>query len=75
MINKEIVKIFRDTVDLLDIGGDKALFYKVKAYKKSIDILENLKNDISEIYEKDGLKGIRALGIGEKNAKNRNSEK
>ncbi|MCX6721659.1 MAG: hypothetical protein NTY04_00480, partial [Candidatus Staskawiczbacteria bacterium] len=32
-------------------------------------ILDNLKVDISDVYKEGGLKGIMALGIGEKNAK------
>lgn len=69
MINQEIAKIFQEMIKLLEIKGDKALGYKIRAYKKAIGILDNLKSDISEIHEEKGLKGIRELGIGEKNAK------
>ncbi len=69
MANKEISKIFQETIRLLEIKGDKALSYKIRAYKNAIHILDNLKIDISDIYKNKGLKGIRELGIGEKNAK------
>ena len=69
MINQEIAKIFEETIKLLEIKGDKALFYKIRAYKKAIQVLNNLKTDISDIYNEKGLKGITELGIGEKNAK------
>lgn len=69
MINTEISKIFKETIQLLEIKGDKALNYKIRAYQNAINILNNLKTDIGDIYKEDGLKGIRALGIGEKNAK------
>ena len=69
MANKEIVKIFKEIIQLLEIKGDKALSYKLKAYKNAINILDNLKIDVSEIYKEKGLKGIRELGIGEKNTK------
>ena len=69
MANKEIVKIFKEIIQLLEIKGDKALGYKLKAYKNAISILDNLKIDVSEIYKEKGLKGIRELGIGEKNTK------
>jgi len=69
MANKEISQIFGETIKLLEIKGDKALSYKIRAYKKAINILDNLKVDISEIYNGKGIKGIQELGIGEKNAK------
>jgi hypothetical protein len=68
-MNKEISQIFEETTKLLEIKGDKALSYKIRAYKNAINILNNLKIDISDIYKEKGLKGIRELGIGEKNAK------
>ena len=68
-MNKEIIEIFTKTIQLLEIKGDKALTFKINAYKKAIYILNNLKNEINEIYKEKGIKGIRDLGIGEKNAK------
>ncbi|MDP3882629.1 MAG: hypothetical protein Q8Q48_01075 [Candidatus Staskawiczbacteria bacterium] len=67
--NKTIAKIFREMAGLLEIKGDKALMFKLNAYKKAINILDNLKIDVSEIYKEKGIKGIKELGIGEKNAK------
>jgi len=83
-MNKEISQIFKEIIKLLEIKGDKALSYKIKAYKNAINILDNLKFDISDIYygkvpkpaeggpgsrPQSGLARIRELGIGEKNAK------
>ena len=79
-MNKEIADIFRETIKLLEIKGDKALSYKIRAYRNAINILDNLKVDIGEIYKeaasaeatagrRKGLKAIMDLGIGEKNAK------
>jgi len=68
-MNKEISQIFKETIQLLEIKGDKALSYKIRAYKNAINILDNLKFDIGDIYNEKGIKGIRELGIGEKNAK------
>jgi hypothetical protein len=69
MANQEISKIFREITELLELKGDKALMFKLNAYKKAINILDNLKIDIADIYKEKGLKGIKELGIGEKNAK------
>lgn len=69
MANKEIAHIFEDIIKLLEIKGDKALNYKLRAYRNAINILNSLKIDIGDIYKEKGLKGIRELGIGEKNAK------
>lgn len=49
------------------IKGDSS--FRINAYRKSARILDNLKIDISEIYKEKGFKGIREIGIGEKNAK------
>jgi hypothetical protein len=69
MINQKISSIFKEIMQLLEIKGDKALSYKIKAYKNAINVLDNLKTDISEIYKGKGVKGIKDLGIGEKNAR------
>jgi hypothetical protein len=78
-MNKEIIDIFTETIKLLEIKGDKALVFKINAYRKAINILNNLsapggpasggKKDISDIYKESGIAGIKELGIGEKNAK------
>ena len=68
-MNKEISDIFAEIIKLLEIKGDKALSFKINAYKRAIYILGNLKIDISEIYKENGLKGIMSLGFGERNAK------
>lgn len=69
-VNKEIVDIFTQTIELLEILETKQeTAYKIRAYKKAIHILESLKTDISQIYKEKGLKGIKELGIGEKNTK------
>ncbi len=67
MMNKEIADIFNDMAILLEIKGDSA--FRINAYRKSARILASLPQDISSIYQEKGLKGIRDIGIGEKNAK------
>jgi DNA polymerase/3'-5' exonuclease PolX len=69
MVNKEISEIFGEIIKLLELRGDKALNFKIKAYKKAIGILDGLQIDVSDIYAEKGLKGITELGIGDKNAK------
>jgi len=70
MINKEVAIIFNETIELLQMMKTKAeTAFKIQAYRKAINILNNLKTDISEVYKEKGLAGIRGLGIGEKNAK------
>ena len=68
--NKNIIKIFEETIELLQIMKTKSeTVFKISAYRKAINILSNLKNDISEVYKEKGLSGIKEIGIGEKNAK------
>ncbi len=68
-MNKEISEIFGEMIKLLELRGDKALNFKIKAYRKAIGILDGLQVDVSVIYTEKGLKGITELGIGDKNAK------
>jgi len=61
-INKKLAKIFYQIGELLDIEG---VAFKPKTYKKAAQILNNLKEDVSEIYKKEGLKGLLKIpGIG-----------
>jgi len=66
-MNKEIAKIFKEIAGLLEIKGDSA--FRINAYRKSARILESLPTDVSLIYKEKGIKGIKELGIGDKNAK------
>lgn len=67
MINKKIAQILYEIGELLDIQG---VAYKPKAYRKAAKALENLKENISQIYEKEGIKGIKKVpGVGESIAK------
>ncbi|MBX4201046.1 hypothetical protein KW786_02870 [Candidatus Parcubacteria bacterium] len=66
-MNKELAHIFSETARLLEIKGESS--FRINAYRKSAYILQNLQEDVSKIYEEKGLKGIREIGIGEKNTK------
>ena len=62
MINKKIAKILYKIGELLDIQG---VAYKPKSYRKAARTLEELKEDISQIYKKEGTKGVEKIpGIG-----------
>ena len=67
MINKEIAKILYKVEELLNIKG---VAFKPQAYHKAAHVLENLKQDISEIYKEKGRKGLEEIqGIGKSIAK------
>ncbi len=67
MINKKVAQILYEIGELLDIQG---VAYKPKAYKKAAKALDDLKENISQIYKKQGIKGIKKVpGIGESIAK------
>ncbi|XOB42327.1 MAG: hypothetical protein ACKKMP_03140 [Candidatus Nealsonbacteria bacterium] len=67
MINKKIAQILYEIGELLDIQG---VAYKPKAYRKAAKALEDLKENIAQIYKKEGVKGIKKIpGIGESIAK------
>lgn len=62
MTNQKISKILYEIGDLLDIKG---VAFKPRAYKKAAKSLEDFKEDVSEVYKKSGIKGIKEIpGIG-----------
>lgn len=68
MKNQEIAKIFREIKELLDIKGDS--LFRIKAYEKAAKSIEDLKEDVDEIYKQKGIKGLREIkGIGLESAK------
>jgi DNA polymerase (family 10) len=63
MRNQEVTKIFYEIAEFLD--ADKVSF-KSYAYRRAAASLENLGEDIFNIYKKDGIKGLKEIdGIGE----------
>jgi DNA polymerase (family X) len=62
MKNNEIAKIFREISYLIQIAEkDPNTVYKVRAYDKAADVIENLSMSIEEIYLKDGIRGLRKI--------------
>lgn len=67
MTNQKIVQILYEIEKLLKIKG---VAFKPGAYRKAALSLENLEEDISIIYKKDGIKGFKKIqGIGQSIAK------
>jgi len=61
-MNKEIAKILNEIAELLNI---KETSFRAGAYKKAGFALDNLKENISEIYKEQGVKGLENIqGIG-----------
>jgi DNA polymerase (family 10) len=62
MKNNEIVKIFREISYLVQIAEeDLNTIYKVRAYEKAADIIENMSMSIEEIYLNDGIEGLKHI--------------
>ncbi len=67
MINQKISKILFEIKELLEIKGTA---FKPRAYEKAASSLETLKEDISIIYNKEGIKGLEKIpNIGKSIAK------
>ena len=58
MKNKKLAKILYEIEGLLRIKG---VAFKPNAYKKVALVLENLQEDVKEIYQKQGIKGIEKI--------------
>lgn len=62
MTNQKIAKILYEIKELLEIKG---VSFKPKAYQKAALALQNLKEDVSLLYKKGGLKQLEKIpGIG-----------
>jgi hypothetical protein len=63
MDNKEIAEELNKIARLLEIKGDKP--FRIRAYRKAAGVLVAFPQDITQIYEKDGIRGIVTIpGIG-----------
>jgi len=62
MKNQEIAQILFEIGDLLDL---QEVPFKPEAYKKAAIAIDLLEDDISSIYEKEGIKGLEKIkGVG-----------
>jgi DNA polymerase (family X) len=62
MKNVEIVRIFHEIAYLIQIAeNDPNTVYKVRAYEKAADVIENLTVGLEEIYLKNGVQGLRKI--------------
>ena len=64
MKNQELIKIFYNIADILEI---KNVEWKPLAYRKAARSIEVLGEDVEEIYNKYGIKGLKEIsGVGER---------
>ena len=62
MNNIEIARIFREISYLIQIAeNDPNTIYKVRAYEKAADVIENLSLGLEEIYLKNGIQGLKKI--------------
>src|SRR5690242_13222604 len=64
MENKEIVRIFSETADLMEIAGDDP--FRVRSYRNAAQAIENLTENVEEIYKdpERKLTDIPSIGKG-----------
>ncbi|MBM4287711.1 MAG: DNA polymerase/3'-5' exonuclease PolX [Deltaproteobacteria bacterium] len=63
MKNRELAKIFNELAEYLEMDGVR---FKPYAYQKAALTLENLKDNVEDIYNHGGLKALKAIpGVGE----------
>ena len=62
MKNVDIVRIFREIAYLIQlIEDDPNTIYKVRAYEKAADVIENLSIGLEDTYLKNGIQGLRNI--------------
>ncbi|MFH1276324.1 MAG: DNA polymerase/3'-5' exonuclease PolX [Candidatus Woesearchaeota archaeon] len=63
MKNELIIKILHNIAEILELQGVE---WKPQAYQKVARMIEGLTEDLEDIYQKEGLKGLKELpGVGE----------
>jgi len=63
MKNQELAKIFYEIADYLKMEGTP---FKPFAYEKAALALETLEEEVSEIYKREGERGLKKIpGVGE----------
>ncbi len=61
--NQKLSQLFSEISALLDIKGESK--FRIRAYQKAAEALQNLEKDVFEIYKEKGLKGLEKIpGIG-----------
>lgn len=60
MTTRQMIEIFSRIADLLEIKGE--VIYKILAYRKAVDSLENLSVDINEAWQAGALTQIPGVG-------------
>ena len=60
MTNQQLANIFEKIADLLEIKGDN--IYKILAYRKAADNLNNLSRDVNEIWKEGKLTELDGVG-------------
>jgi DNA polymerase (family 10) len=61
MVNSQIAEIFDKIADILEIQGENP--FRIRAYRRAAQTIENLSDDISHYVKKGGL--VKLPGIGE----------
>ena len=60
MNNKEIARVFQDIADLLERKKDN--WFKIRAYRKAADSIEQLSLDVEQLVREERLKEIPGAG-------------
>ena len=60
MNNSEIARVFQDIADLLE--RKKENWFKIRAYRKAADSIEQLSADVEQLVREDRLKEIPGVG-------------
>jgi len=60
MKNTEIVKVFQDVADLLELKGENP--FKIRAYQRVARSIEHLPVEIEQLVAEDRLKEIPGVG-------------
>lgn len=65
MTNKEIGKIFYQIAKILELSNANDRF-RIIAYEKASQVIENYSEDLNEVYKKGGIKALNDIpGVGE----------
>ncbi len=64
MTNTEVARVFQSIAEILAIQGENP--FRIRAYERAAVTIEGLPKDLADVYQANGVKGLREVpGIGE----------
>ena len=62
MDNRTVANVFQEIADILEIKGENP--FKIRAYRKAVQVIQDLSDDLSALWERGELENLPGIGKG-----------